>query len=263
MSRRSAVLATAIACCLLLPAASEGQHARHGVVHDVLRPLAWGALTGLGLAVAYSNPTGEGWLVSDEAALPLAVAAGLGTALLVRRASAGLERSEGRRPRLRVSAGTGGEMDWDYALAYRTPLGERFEVDAAILVVNDTWETIETETRCGGLFGCITGDFVTDYRYQQSVSALIRGVYPLRRTTRWNPALAVGGGPTVVHVETPGVPASRRTGLLLDAALAVERGGGRRWTAATGFRLTPVGAGNEADIDNGTWYVRFGLAWGG
>ena len=260
MTRARGALALALFGCLLSPLVCQGQQERNDLSGG--RLALWGGLSGAGLALAYVNPPGEGWLVSDESALPFGVALGLGAAVIVRAAGRDTDVSIGRRPRLRVSVGTGGELDLDYSLAYRQPLGSRSELDVAILVASDTWERLETQTRCGGILGCITGTFLTDYAYQQSVTALLRGILHLAATSAWSPTISVGGGPTVLHVESAGA-ASRHTGVLLDAGAGIEHGRRYRWTAATGVRATPIGSVDEASIDDLTWYVRVGLALGG
>jgi len=255
--RRAAVLTVLV--CLLSPGEGRGQQERNGLPGGVLA--LWGAVAGTGLAVVYISPPGEGWLVSDEVALPFGVVLGLGTALLANAAASDIDSSAGRRPRFRVTAGTGGKLDLDYSVGYRHPIGPRTELDAAILIMNDTWEQFETQTRCG-ILGCITGTYLTGYSYQQSVTALVRGIHHFSATSSWNPTVAVGGGPTVVHFESKSGE-SRHTGLLLDAGAGIERGHRYRWTATTGVRVTPIGSSDEATVDDFTWYVRLGVALGG
>jgi hypothetical protein len=257
----NAAYAIVMAICALFPATSGGQEARRNEGQGLLRPTIEGIAAGLGLAFAYINPSGEGWLVGDGTALPLALATGLGTAFAVRGASSGLEPTEGHRPRLRIAAGVGSGMNWDYSLGYRAPISERGELEGMVLVASHTWERIETQTRCG-FFGCITGEFVTDYRYRQSVAALARGAFALWKGATYRPALVIGGGPILAHVESQGRPASKRAGLLLDGALAVDFGGKSRWTGEAGLRVIASSPGTETGHYRGGWSVRIGRALG-
>ncbi len=256
----NAAYAVAIACCALFPATSGGQEARRNEGQALLRPTLEGIAAGLGLAFAYINPSGEGWLIGDGTALPLALATGLGTAFAVRGASSGLDPTDRRRPRLRVAAGVGSGMNWDYSLGYRAPIRERGELEGMVLVISDSWERIETQTRCDFL-GCITGEFLTDYLYQQSVAALARAALSLRPSATWSPALVIGAGPILAHVESQG-RASKRAGLLLDGALAVEFGGKSRWTGEAGLRVIASSPGSETSHYRGGWSLRIGRAHG-
>ena len=258
---RQLIPALVIAYGALVPAAVAAQDAPSRS-RSVFRPLVGGTAAGLGLAIALINQPGEEWLLSDGSALPLSVAAGLVTAFVVRGRSSGLERADGRRPRLRIAVGGGQGMSWDVSLGYRAPVGERLELEGMVLVVNDTWELIETETRCSDILGCFTGQFLTDYRYGQSVAALARGSYALMPNSAWRPALALGAGPVVLHVEPQDQPATRRTGVLLDGSLAVERGGRSRIIAEVGYRIVASGSAAGAELYRGGWSLRSGLALG-
>jgi hypothetical protein len=205
----------------------------------------------------------RGGVISDEAALPLGIITGLGSALIVSLAAREVDPSIGRRPRLRVTAGNGVGFDLDYSVGYRIPVGPNYEIDAAVLVVSNSSEKHETQTRCiGGFFECITGTFLTEYSYEQSVTALVRGVRRLNPNSEWNPTVSLGAGPGFVHVETQ-AGGQEGTGLVLDVGLGVERGQRSRWTATTGTRLVPLGSLDQVRLDNPTWYLRLGLAWGG
>lgn len=248
----------------LFPNALAAQSTDRSFANDVLVPTLTGGMAGLGLAVAYIRPPGGSWLAPNEAALPLAVATGIGVAFLVRGTSKSFEPTAARRPRLWAGVGAGGASDWDYAVGYRTPISERLTLDAAVVIVNDTGEKIETETRCSGGLApfCTTGDFITDYRYQQSVTTMVRAMYSLRPASGWNPALVFGGGPSAVHVAAAERPESTHTGLLLTGALTVERGRRSRLLAETGFRVTPLLGGEDASIGKGAWFLRIGLGFG-
>jgi hypothetical protein len=248
-----------LACCLLGPVGAHGQLPDNSLSAAALA--VWGAISGAGLAAAYMDPSGEGWLVSDDAALPLGVAVGIGSALLVHSAGNDVAPSASRRPRLRVTAGLGGHFDLDYSLAYRRPLGDRSELETAILIVNDSWERVEVQTRCGGFFGCITGNFLTAYSYQQNVSVVVRGMRELVSNSPWNPTVAVGGGAGIIHVESD-TNESRHAVIPLDVGVGIERGQRYRWTTTAGVRVT-LGSAGPARIDNPTWYARIGLALGG
>jgi hypothetical protein len=153
-------------------------------------------------------------------------------------------------------------MDWEYALAYRAPVGQRWDLETEVLVINDNWEKVETQTRCTPFFGCITGDFRTDYRYEQTVSTLIRGAYDLVPESAWHPRLLGGGGLVVTRLEAEAIPESRLTGIIVDAAVALERGGRSRWTVDAGYRVVGMGNPSGAQLDAGGWYVRTGIAFG-
>ena len=256
---RRVVLSVA-AICLLLPDSAAGQESNNHLSRGAL--LLWGGVSGLGLAAAYINPRGEGWLVSDEAALPLGIITGLGSALIASFGAGGVEPSISRRPRLRAAAGTGVGFDLDYSVGVRYPVGPNFEIDAAVLIVSNSWERSETQTRCGPVIGCITGTFLTEYSSEQSVTALVRGVRRLSPNPEWNPSVYLGAGPGFVHVETE-VGTEESTALVLDLGLGLERGRRYRWTAETGTRLVPLGSLDQARLDDPSWYLRLGLAWGG
>ncbi len=262
VKRPNATCAVVFACCALFPETSSAQEARRNEGKGLIRPTLEGLAAGLGLAFAYINHSGEGWPIADGAALPLALAAGVGTAFAVRGASSGLEPTEGRRPRLRVAAGVGSGMNWDYSLGYRTPVRERGELEAMVLVFGDSWERIETQTRCDPLIGCFTGEFLTDYRYRQSFAVLGRGAFALHASPTSRSALAIGAGPTLANVELQGRPPSRRTALLVDGALAVEFGGKSRWTAEAGLRVVAPSPDAETGHYRGGWSVRVGRALG-
>ncbi len=256
---RRVVLAV-VAICLILPGSAAGQQPNSHLSRGAL--LLWGGVSGLGLAVAYINPRGEGWLISDEAALPVGIITGLGSALIASFAAGEVEPSISRRPRLRVSAGTGVGLDLDYSVGVRYPVGPDFEIDAAVLIVSNSWERYETETRCGPVIGCITGTFLTEYAWEQSVTALVTGVRRLGATPKWNPRVSLGVGPGLTHVETQ-AGTEESTALVLDLGLGIERGRRYRWTAETGTRLVPLGSLDQVRLDDPTWYLRVGLAWGG
>ncbi len=205
---------------------------------------------------------GEGWLVSDGAALPIGIITGLGSALIASFGADGVEPSIGRRPRLRATAGTGVGFDLDYSVGVRYPVGPNFEIDAAVLIVSNSWERSETQTRCGPIIGCITGTFLTEYASEQSVTAMVRAVRRLSSNSRWNPTVSLGAGPGVVHIETE-AGTQESTALVLDLGLGLERGRRYRWTAETGARLVPLGSLDEVRLDDPSWYLRLGLAWGG
>ena len=249
-----------VSCCLVSPDASLAQQSRTD--RSAALFVLSGGVAGAGLALAYVIPPAEGWLVSDEAAFPIGVAAGLAAALTVRVAARNADPSAARSPRLRVDAGAGGKFDLDCSLGYRQPLGDRSELDAAILISSDTWERHEVETRCDPILGCITGTFLTAYSYQQSVTVLVRGIRHLAATSAWSPTIFVGAGPTVMRSESQD-RSSRHTGLTLDGGLGVERGRRYRWTAVIGVRAIPLGSVDEATIDEPSWYVRIGVAWAG
>jgi hypothetical protein len=262
MRSTPAAATLALVGCLLSPTTCLGQQNQelNRLSGGVLA--LWGGLSGLGLAAAHVNPPGSGWLVSDGTALPVGIALGLGAALIVHTAGRNSDPSLGRRPRLRFSVGTGVNPDVEYSLGFRQPIGTQWEMDAAILVASDTWERIETQTRCAYLLGCYTGSFITAYTYQQSVTAHIGGVRHLSRTSALNPTIFVAGGPTVTDVASD-EGTSRHAGVALVGGLGIERGQRYRWTGATGVRLTPVGSSDQAAIDDFIWYVRIGLALGG
>lgn len=254
------VVLSIIAVCLILPESAAGQEPNSHLSRGAL--LLWGGVSGLGLAVAYINPPGEGWLISDGAAFPIGILTGLGSALITSFAADELDPSISRRPRLRVAAGTGVGLDLDYSVGVRYPIGSHFEIDAAVLIVSNSWERYETETRCGPFIGCITGTFLTEYAWEQSVTALVRGVRRLGADSKWNPTVSLGAGPGLTHVETE-AGTQKSTALVVDFGVGMERGRRYRWTAETGTRLVPLGSLDEVRLDNPTWYLRLGLAWGG
>jgi hypothetical protein len=259
---RRVVLAV-VTVCLLLPEGAAGQEANSHLSRGAL--LLRGGVSGFGLAFAYIYPPGEGGLISDETALPLGIITGLGSALIASLAAREVDPSIGRRPRLRVTAGTGVGFDLDYSVGYRFPVGPNYEIDAAVLVVSNSWEKHAPEDCSGLIFGCLgwgDGTVRTDYAYEQSVTALVRGVRRLSPNPGWNPTVSLGAGLGFVHAETE-AGVHEGTGLVLDVGLGVERGQRSRWTATTGTRLVPLGSLDQVRLDNPTWYLRLGLAWGG
>jgi hypothetical protein len=262
MRRPYAACAIVFACCTLFPRTSSAQEARTNRRQGIVRPVIEGMAAGLGLAFAYVNPSGEGWLIDDGTAIPLALATGLGTAFAVRGASSRLDAAESRRPRLRVAGGAGGGMKWDYSLGYSAPIRERGQLGGMVLVSTDSWERIETQTRCDPFFGCFTGDFLTGYRYAQAIAALARGAFHLGPNTSSMTALVIGAGPMMTHVATHDRPASKHTGLLLDGGLAVELGSRSRWTVEAGVRVAVPSADAATGHYRGGWSLRVGRALG-
>lgn len=260
MIRLRRVILAVAAICLLVPGSAAGQEPNSHLSRTAL--LLWGGASGLGLAVAYINPGGEGRLVSDEAALPLGIITGLGSALIASFGAGGFEPSVSRRPRLRATGGTGVGFDLDYSVGFRYPVGPNLEIDAAVLILSNSWARFETQTRCGSFIGCITGKFRTEYASEQSVTALVRAVRRLGANPTWNPTVSLGAGPGFVHVETE-TGTQESTALVLDLGLGIERGRGYRWTVETGTRLAPLGSLDQARLDDPSWYLRLGLAWGG
>lgn len=264
---RLALVAVIFSCPLGGPAFAEAQTApapppapgvASGPVPTASRlaTTVFGGIAGLGLAVAYIAPDADAWLVSDERAFVTGVAGGLVAGLLADGFPRGETSSEAAR--LTVTAGMGSAVDFDYSVSYRVPLRERTAVEGALLVMSDSWERVERETRCSFLFGCITGDFVVDHRYRQNVGILVRGIYALRPAGAWNPGLTLGAGPVIAHTATPDNPDARAAGLLADVAVTVGRGARTRWNAEAGYRLTlaadPAGVGHM-----GGPYARVGV----
>mgnify|MGYP001826928448 FL=1 len=91
---------------------------------------------------------------------------------------------------------------------------------------------------------------------------MVRAVRRLSPSPKWNPSVYLGAGPGFVHVETE-VGTEESTALVLDLGLGVERGRRYRWTAETGTRLVPLGSLDQVRLDDPSWYLRLGLAWGG
>jgi hypothetical protein len=241
ITHRTALSGIIVACLALgSPAAAQTAPDAGTPTAGRFATAVYGGLAGLGLAVAYIAPDGEGWLVSDEMALPVAGLTGLVVGLL----APGISPPAGTDGpgRVVVTAGAGRGMDWDYSLSYRVPVRPRLAVEGALLVMSESWERIATETRCGMIIGCITGDFVVDHRYRQNVAALMRGHYRWRPGSSWDPALVLGAGPVLAHAETADTPEGARTaGFLLDAGVTVGRGARARWHAETGYRQIVAG----------------------
>ena len=257
--RRLAVLPALVAFIVCASLASSALGAQDDPrPRSLWRPLLGGGVAGLALAVSYIQQPGEAWLVDDETALPIAMAAGLASAFIVRAHSSDLRPTEARRPRLRITAGGGAGMDWDLSLGYRAPAGQRFALEGTVLVVNETWELIETETRCSDFFGCITGQFLTDYRYEQAVGFLGRGVYELRSRESLTSTFALAAGPMLVHVDREGAPAARRAAMLLEGVVGIESGVRTRWIVEGGYRY--VGGGDAGESYGGGWSLRSGVA---
>ena len=249
------VLAASMICGSLVPAWLLAQDEPRP--SRLWRPLLGGGVAGLGLAISYIQQPGEAWLLDDETALPIAMAAGLASAFIVRAHSSDLSPTEARRPRLRLTAGGGSGMDWDLSLGYRAPAGQRFALEGTVLVVNESWELIETETRCSDFFGCITGRFLTDYRYEQTLGLLGRGVYELRPRESLTPTVALTAGPVLLHVDREGAPAARRAGMLVEAVVGIESGVRTRWIVEGGYRY--VGGGGAGHSYRGGWSLRSGV----
>ena len=245
---RLRVIALAACCTLLLSSAqAHAQEVQRGR-WSTLRTAGEGTLAGLGLGFALVNPSPEDWPVADPAAVTAAVAAGVVAAFATRGASRGLDPASTRRPRLRMAVGAGAGPDWDYSLAYRAPLGGRWDLEGAIQAGSEEWQRIVTETRCNSFFGCITGDFLVDHRYRQSIAAALRGAYHLRAGDRASTVLTLGAGPMISHHEAEGHPATRHTSLGLDAGVGVDVGRRSRWTVEVQARTAVPGVSRTCSM---------------
>ena len=107
--------------------------------------------------------------------------------------------SGGRGPRANLSMGVGMGMEADFLMTYSVPRSEQVDVEVGLLFARDSWESVGRETRCSGLLGCFTGNYVTDQGSQSSLAAIARwlnygsGGRPGRRS-----ALAFGAGPALL-----------------------------------------------------------------
>ncbi len=228
---------------------------------SVVRPLLEGAASGTGLAFAYIDSGGEGWLVSDATAFNAALVAGVGGALGAWAASGRLGADAPDRPRLRVAVGLASGADHDVSLAVRVPVRGRLSLEAAALVRNATSERFAEETRCGGFFGCVTGTFLVDHRYEQSIAGLVRAAYRLPALGATTPVLSAGAGPMATHVDRAGVPAVRFDDVLASAGLALELGRVSRWTIEADAR-GPVRRGLDGARTGPELSLRVGRAFG-
>lgn len=227
----------------------------------VVRPLLEGAASGTGLAFAYINSGGEGWLVSDATAFNAALAAGIGGALGVYAASGGLAATAPDQPRLRLAVGLASGADHDVSLAVRVPVRGRLSLEAAALVRNATSERFAEETRCVPIVGCFTATFLVDHRYEQSIAGLVRAAYRLPALGAVTPVLSAGAGPMATHVDREGVPAIRYDDLLMDGGLALELGRVSRWTIEADLR-GPVRRGVDGARTGPELALRVGRAFG-
>src|SRR5687768_15809207 len=110
------VYAFAMMCVVAGPATAGAQDERFPPRPGVFQTFAEGLAAGLGLGVAYINPYGEGWIISDETAFPAAAATGLAAAFVTRALSTSQHPAEGRRPRFSATVGRSDKTSLDYAL---------------------------------------------------------------------------------------------------------------------------------------------------
>ena len=250
------VSALAVACVAAAPLVAGAQEDRYPPRTSAVQTFIEGLVAGAGLGVAYVNPYGEGWLVSDETALPAAALTGLTAAFVTRVLSARQHPAEKRRPRFSASLGRSSTTSLDYALGVRVPVASRFDAHVALLTASDSWDSVATETRCG-MLGCFTADYVVDERHEQSVSATVGGVFTPGVRSRFHPTVALGAGPIATNVETFENGRSRKTGIVADAMLGVEYGSRSRWTAEVGARMVRGTAAEGTSVQ-----VRVGRAFG-
>ena len=192
---------------------------------------------GAGLALAYIAPQGEGWLVSDESALPLFTVGGVAAAFVARGLSSRLDPDDPHRPQFRLAAGRSDKTELDYSLAVRAPLSSRFDIQAAVFLASNDWERTAIEERCDIFLGCFTGNYIVDAKYQQSISAIVSGVYAVRTTSRFNTTIAFGAGPAMTKVENHEEVRTTRAGAIAELLLGVDYGKRNRWTLEAGTRV--------------------------
>ncbi|MDF1504901.1 hypothetical protein [Roseisolibacter sp. H3M3-2] len=132
-------------------------------------------------------------------------------------------------------------------------------LEAAALVRNASTRRLGEETRCGGFFGCVTGTYVQDYRYEQTMAVLGRAAWRLATGRRLTPVLTLGAGPARSRVETMDGGVARRSDVLAEGALAVEFGRVSRLTAEAAAR-GPVSRG--ATVRGPELALRLGRAFG-
>ena len=253
---RAATLAV-IAGIALVPTASRGQQPESPRPAGIVRTFLEGLMAGGALGASYITPYGEGWVVADEAALPLSAATGVTAAFVARALSLELEPDAARRPRLRMALGRSSETGMDYSMALRVPVSRMFEAEASVVTASDTWERRETQTRCNFFVGCITADYITDSRYEQSVALLVGGAFSPAPRSRLNPTLAIGVGPVATNVELHETGRFRTSGLVSDAMLGLDYGRRSRWTVEAGARMISGG-----DAEGTSLQVRVGRAFG-
>jgi hypothetical protein len=216
-----------------------------------IAPLVGGAAAGLGLAIALIHPkTG---FVSNDSDTGMTVLASLSVfalGILVDVTDAGPHHG-----RLRATGGSSSTHRWEYAVAYRTPIARHISVEGLVLIASDSWEETELQRRCG-LFGCFTLNYLVDARYELLGSIMARVAFEPWPELRFVPTLAVGGGPSRIHVDWLHDSPETRTGALFDATLGVEPGG---FTAELGLRF---GVMDTVAPHETAGYFRLGYTWG-
>ena len=221
----------------------------------LVRPMIEGLAAGVMLGFSYVSPSNDAWLLPDGDAVILSMMTGIGTAYGIQRYSADVDALEPRRPRLRVAMGRSSRSKFDHAFALRMPTTKYLDTQVGIVLSSDGWEKSEFQTRCG-MFGCFSGQYTIDSRYDQTAAAMISGVLRLAPSLSASPTLAIGAGPSLTHTQRFETRKAKRSGIIADATLGFETPGRSRWTADVGVRLV-TSAHYRHDK-----YVRIGRAFG-
>jgi hypothetical protein len=229
---------------------------------SVVRPVLEGALGGAVLAFGYVNSGGDGgWLMRDESAVRAGVGAGVVAALGVWAASLRVPDGAAERPRLQVAVGGSSEGAQDVSLGVRAPVRGRLSLEGAVLIRNTSAERVEEQTRCGGFFGCVTADYLVDWRHEQSIAGLVRAQYRLPSAGRLTPVLSLGAGRAWTHLATTAVADARRDDALVEGGLGLAYGRVSRWTLDAAAR-GPVSRGRTGATRGPELSLRVGRAFG-
>jgi hypothetical protein len=198
------------------PATTVSKREAPDPVGDVLVPLVLGGAGGLGLAVALVQPNVGVSPYGDAGTTIISTATGLALALVAN------ATKHTRFPgRMRVTVGSSTTHFWEYSLAYRASVAPQFALEAAVLVANDSYEDTRQQTQCG-FFGCLTGNYLVDYRYEQMGAAVMRAVYEPSPTAAWRPSISIGGGPSHAVAEFHDAIVEERTGAVFDAMVSIQ-----------------------------------------
>lgn len=138
-------------------------------------------------------------------------------------------------------------------------LDGRWAFGPVVGMVSHGFEQVEQETRCGGLFGCITGDFVTSHSHLQvlnvGVAARLRPGGPAG-----NAYTMVGGGVGAVRLDSE-IGQGSGASPFLEAGAGLSRSRGLVRAFEAGLRLQRADPGPAA-VDLSGAFLRLVLAYG-
>ena len=138
-------------------------------------------------------------------------------------------------------------------------LDGRWAFGPVVGIVSHGFEQVEQETRCGGFFGCITGDFLTSHSYLQVLN--VGGVGRLRTGGPAGTFYAtLGGGIGAVRLESE-IGEGSGASPFLEAGAGLTRSRGLVRALEAGLRLQRADPGPAA-VDLSGAFLRLVLTYG-